>query len=117
MAGPFSSTVDLLNTAGAFNYLALFLAFILLYYLFLHLLGKHSKKKMLDRVWVRKLLSAVFALILTALLYVGFFSYAGNAAAALVAIVFFVAVMFVILAAIGKLAGIDVLELLGLKGK
>ena len=115
MAGPFSAIVDFMSAAGIFNYLALFLALIVLYYLFLYLVGKHVKSEFLKKGRRPKVIAAVLSVLLTALLYMAFFSVAGSAAAAVVAIVFFIAVLFLILAAIGKLMGIDVTELLGVK--
>lgn len=117
MAGPFSAIVDFMSATGIWNYLALFLALIVLYYLFLYLIGKHVNSPFLKKGVRPKIIAALLSVLLTALLYIAFFSVAGSAAAAVVAVVFFIAVLFLILAAIGKLMGIDVPELLGVKDK
>ena len=90
--------------AWAFNYLALLLVFIVLYYTFGHLLGKKQKPK---KKLYRDIISFVFALLLTALLYVLVLPYMGTAASYAVIAIFVVAVLFLSLALFGQMAGID----------
>jgi hypothetical protein len=115
MAGPFSDMLDFMSAAGIFNYMALLLALIVLYYLFLHLIGKHVKSERLKKGRRPKMISAVLSVLVTAFLYVAFFSMAGGAAMLVIAVVFVIAVIFLLLTALAKIAGIDVLELLGVK--
>ncbi|MFH0956912.1 MAG: hypothetical protein V1813_03545 [Candidatus Aenigmatarchaeota archaeon] len=117
MAGPFSDMLGFMSAAGVFNYLALFLALIVLYYLFLYLIGKHMKSAFLKKGVRPKVLSVILSMLVTALLYVAFFSVAGGAAMVVIAAIFVIAVVFILFVAIGKLAGIDVPELLGMKDK
>ena len=115
MAGFFSDMLGFMSATGAFNYMALLLALIVLYYLFLHLIGKYVKSERLKKGRRPKVLSAVLSVLVTAFLYVAFFSMAGGAAMLLIAAIFVIAVLFLLLVGAGKLAGIDVLELLGVK--
>jgi hypothetical protein len=115
MAGFFSDMLDLMSAAGVFNYMALLLALIVLYYLFLHLIGKYVKSERLKKGRRPKVISAMLSALLTAFLYIAFFSAAGGAAMLLIAAIFVIAVVFLLITAGGKIAGIDVLELLGVK--
>lgn len=109
--------IGFMSAAGIFNYLALFLVFVVLYYLFLHMAGKYVKSERLKKGNRPKYISAILSVLVTALLYIAFLPAAGGAAMLVVAVIFVTAVVFILVVAMGKLAGIDVPELLGMKDK
>ena len=109
MAGPFSSVVGLMEAWGAFNYLALLLVFIVLYFLFSHLLSKRERPR---KKLHRDAISFVLALLLTALLYLLVLPFMGTAASYVVVVIFVVAVIFLILVLFGQMTGIDLPEML-----
>jgi hypothetical protein len=117
MANPFSDLVGFMSAAGIFNYLALFLVLVVLYYLFLHLIGKHVKSPFLKKGKRQKYLSAILSVLVTAFLYVAFLPAAGGTAMFLIAFVFVAAFVFILFVLTGKLAGIDIPELMGMKDK
>jgi hypothetical protein len=108
----FSDMVGLLDSLGIFNYLALLLVFLVLYFTFGHLLGKRERPR---KKIHRDLISFVLAILITFLIYWFALPFAGAGASYVLVAVFAVAVIFLILAVIGKMAGIDLPELLGKK--
>jgi heme A synthase len=110
MAGPFSTMTDFLSAVGFFDYLALLLLFIILYYVFMYLLRKNVERLKNDSY--RKLISLVLSGLVVVGVYLLFLSSAGTAATYLVAALFTVAVVFFILVLVGRLAGIDLPEML-----
>ncbi len=110
MAGPFSGMVDFLNAWGVFNYLALLLAFILLYYIFMYVLKKKVSRIQKDAY--RKVISLVLSALMVIGMYMLVFSGAGSATSIIVGIIFAIVVVFFAVTLIGRLMGIDVPDML-----
>lgn len=100
--GILGSAVEFLNLHGFFTALAYFLLFIILFYGFLYLLKEKIKKQS-----HRQLLSILMAVPVTAILYFTFAAYAADSAAFLSVLAVAIAVIFMLVAATIKLAGID----------
>lgn len=107
MAG-FSSVVEFLNNLGAFTYLAFLLIFIVLYYLFEYLMREYTER--LKEGNLRKALALIFSGVITVLLFFVMAPLAGEAGALISAIIFALAIFFILIVLVAKLLGIDVLS-------
>ncbi len=103
--GPFSSVVDYLSALGAFNYLALFLLFIVMYFAFYYLF--REKVKRLKNDSYRKFISLMLSVLVTLGAYMSVFAYAGDAVTVIAAALFAIFAIFFVLVLVGKMAGID----------
>ncbi|UCD03216.1 MAG: hypothetical protein JSV63_01095 [Candidatus Aenigmatarchaeota archaeon] len=106
--GGFSTMTEFLNNLGFFNYLAFFLLFILLYFLFEYLLRRHVSR--FSEGNLGKALAVVFSALITVILFFASAPLAGDAAAVISAIIFSLAVIFFLIVLVAKLLGIDVLS-------
>ena len=103
--GPFSSLVGWLQSFYAFNYLALLVVLIVLYYFFDYVFKKHSGR-LERRGTTRQAISLVLSIIITVLC--GIFAFAGVGTLVLIVavILFIVAVLFLVGVTGGRLAGL-----------
>jgi hypothetical protein len=98
--GAFSTMTEFLEGLGFFNYLAFFLLFILLDYLFRHLIGKHveSGLERLQKVMSNKKKALIYRIIglIAAIICFLFLSFLGTLIAAIIVIIIGAIVLFLL---------------------